>query len=190
VAQRYVVVAQKDQKPGNWQGINAPLRVSDDGKMAIKHINGVPKDSPDFQDFYATDDVLGGSAAALEATGSAFLIAPGAESITGRPPNVKGAPAQTLTKAAITNQDFEPQGKGNYTFNVCSGNMSNFLGILRSLPDGENKWANRRDIVLKLQGSLDHDNQSVGSSSNSSASPSPTARGASPSRSSDPAPTA
>lgn len=156
VAQRYTVVEAGQQKPNYWQGLGAALRVADDGKMAVKHINGAPKNSPDYQDFYATADIIQGSQQALTATGSAFSIAQGGGTLIGSAPGVKNAPALTLHQAATANQDLARIGKGSHTFNACSYNMHNFLGVLRSMPGNANLLERRRDIVLKLEGTLDH----------------------------------
>ncbi|MBK7457799.1 MAG: hypothetical protein IPJ42_05080 [Betaproteobacteria bacterium] len=51
VAQRYTVVEAGQQKPNYWQGLGAALRVADDGKMAVKHIDGAPRGHPDYQHF-------------------------------------------------------------------------------------------------------------------------------------------
>ncbi|MBK9686073.1 MAG: hypothetical protein IPO59_23375 [Betaproteobacteria bacterium] len=161
VAQRYTVVEAGQQKPNYWQGLGAALRVADDGKMAVKHINGAPKNSPDYQDFYATADIIQGSQQALTATGSAFSIAQGGGTLIGSAPGVKNAPALTLHQAATANQDLARIGKGSHTFNACSYNMHNFLGVLRSMPGNADLLERRRDIVLKLEGTLDHAQKSV-----------------------------
>lgn len=161
VAQRYTVVATKQQKPSYWHGVGAPLRVADDGKMAVKHIDGTPKDSADHQVFFATGDVIANSQQALAATGSAFTIDQGNSTIVGPPPGDQHAPARTLYRAVTTNTDLARIGKGDQTFNVCSANLSNFLGVLRSVPADSTKLEQRRDVVLKLVGSLDHAQQSV-----------------------------
>ncbi len=129
--------------------------------MAIKHNNSVPSDTSDFQEFYATNDIIQSSTQALAASGSAFAVAQGASTITGKAPGIKNAPLKTLYKVEVFNQDLARQGKGNYTFNVCTGNLSNFLGILRTMPDDPDRLEQRRQAVLKLQGVLDEENQTV-----------------------------
>jgi len=159
--QRYVVVPTKKQKAGYWQGENAPLRVSDDGSMAVKHANGTPSDTKDFQVFYALPAVIQQSATALAQTGSAFTIAPGAGTIVGSAPGRRKAPQQTLNKAVISNQDLARIGKSDFTFNACSANLNNFLGVLRSEPNNALRLEQRRDVVTRLEGSLDHDKKSI-----------------------------
>ena len=161
VVQRYTVVPVSKQKTDYWAGENAPLRVSDDGSMAVIHNDGAPSDTKAFQTFYATPAVIQSSAVALAKAGSAFSIAPGAKTIVGRAPGDKKAQAQTLVSADTTNQDLARIGKGDFTFNACSANLHNFIGILRSMPGDPQKLERRRDVILKLQGSLDHDKKSV-----------------------------
>ncbi len=158
---RYTIVKTSKQKPNFWAGENAPLRVSDDGNMAVKHNNGVPADTNAFQSLYATPGILQASALALAANGSAFTIAAGTDTIQGKPPGDKNGAVRTLSKAVIGNQDLARIGKGDFTFNACTANMSNFLGVLRGLPGDNEKLERRRDIVLKLQGSLDHKKKEV-----------------------------
>jgi hypothetical protein len=152
------VIPVGSQRPNNWQGLNADLRVSDDGKMAVKHIDGTPSNTSDFQDFYATPPVLAQSAQALATTGSAFSIAQGTDTLVGIPPNSLWSrlwgQTQTLYKAEISNQDLDRSGKGDYTFNACSANMLNFLGVVRTLDDDPEQLDRRRDVLLKLRGSF------------------------------------
>jgi len=161
VLQRYTVVEAGQQKPNYWQGLGAALRVADDGKMAVKHIDGTPKDTPDYQHFYATADIIQGSQQALTATGSAFTIAQGGGTLIGSAPGAKNAPSLTLYQAVTANQDLARIGKGSHTFNACSANLHNFLGVLRSMPGNADLLERRRDVVLKLEGSLDHAQKSV-----------------------------
>lgn len=159
--QRYTVVKTRQQRPGYWQGVGAPLRVADDGTMAVKHVDGAPKNSPDYQVFFATGEIIASSQQALTAVGSAFTIAQGHETLVGRAPGDRRAPSRTLHRAVTANTDLARIGKGSHTFNVCSANLSNFLGALRGLPGDDTKLERRRDVELKLVGSLDHDRQSV-----------------------------
>jgi hypothetical protein len=161
VVQRYAVVKTKDQKPGFFNGAGAPLRVSDDGSMAVKHVEGTPSNTPDFQTFYATPGIIASSQAALTATGSAFTIAAGGNAMQGRAPGDRHAPQQTLVDAVVTNNDLARIGKGGHTFNACTANLSNFLGVLRGTPGDNTKLDRLRDVELRLSGSLDHDNKSV-----------------------------
>ena len=159
--QRYTVVPTSKQKPGYWEGEHFPLRVADDGTMAVKHINGAPSNTDAYQSFYATPGVIQASSQALAVAGSAFTIAQGTDTMVGKAPGTRGAPQTTLYKAETSNQDLEPEGRGDQTFNVCSGNLSNFLGILRRLQTGDEGLERRRDLILKLQGTLDHEKRSV-----------------------------
>jgi hypothetical protein len=159
--QRYTVVEPKKQKPGYWQGLGVPLRVADDGSMAVIHNTGAPSNTAAFQTFFATPAVIAASAQALAKAGSAFTIAPGPQTLIGSAPGSKKAAQQTLVKAVTANQDLARIDRAGYTFNACSANLHNFLGILRSMPGDPQKLERRRDVVLKLQGSLDHDRKAV-----------------------------
>jgi hypothetical protein len=129
--------------------------------MAVKHGNGVPSNTRDFQVFYALSAILQQSAHALAQTGSAFTIAAGNDTIVGSAPNQKNAAQQTLNKAVVANQDLARIGKGDFAFNACSANLSNFLGVLRSMPNDALKLERKRDLITKLEGSLDHDKKAI-----------------------------
>lgn len=160
--QRYTTVPTKKQKADFWQGENYPLRVADDGSMAVKHTEGTPSSTRDFQVFYALPSVIAASAQALARTGSAFTIAAGGKTMTGRPPASRDKKkTQTLVNAVTSNVDLARIGKGDYTFNACTQNINNFLGITRGMADDPQKLERRRDLELKLRGSLDHDRKTV-----------------------------
>ena len=152
--QRYAVIPVEKQKKKKWAGENADLRVSDDGKMAVKHVNGTPNNTRDYQVFYATPDILQYSQQRLTATNSAFTIAAGGKTLVGKPPGARKG-KQTLYQAVVTNQDLAKQGKGDYAFNACNANMTNFLGILRTTTTDPDKLSYVRDITLKLQNAMD-----------------------------------
>lgn len=68
---------------------------------------------------------------------------------------------QTLVNAVTANTDLARIGKGSHTFNACTANLSNFLGVLRGLPGDPGKLERRRDVELRLMGTLDHARRSV-----------------------------
>jgi len=160
--QRYTMVPTSKQKAGYWQGENYPLRVADDGSMAVKHTEGTPDNTRDFQVFYALPSVIAASAQALAKAGSAFTIAAGGKTIAGRPPGSRDKKkTQTLVNAVTTNADLARIGKGDHTFNACTQNLNNFLGITRGMAGDAQKLEQRRDLELKLRGSLDHGRKTV-----------------------------
>jgi len=160
--QRYTMIPVKKQKAGYWQGENFPLRVSDDGSMAVKHTEGTPDNTRDHQVFYALPSVILASAAALVRVGSAFSIAAGGKRLQGRRPGSRDKKkTQTLVNAVVTNADLARIGKGDYAFNACTQNLNNFLGITRGRPGNNEKLDRMRNLTLKLQGSLDHDRKTV-----------------------------
>ncbi|HRI11729.1 MAG TPA: hypothetical protein PLX89_01890 [Verrucomicrobiota bacterium] len=163
--QRYTKIPVAQQKPNYWQGLNADLRVSDDGNMAVKHVNGVPDNTNAYQEFFATPAVLRQSAQVLQAIDSAFTITQGQGTLVGPPPNSRLAwllgRTQTLYEADISNQDLARSGQGDYTFNACSANMSNFIGVLRTLPLDPQRLEQRRDLILKLHGAFNFEQREI-----------------------------
>ncbi len=163
--QRYTMIPQAEQAVNYWQGLNADLRVSDDGNMAVKHINGAPSNTNAYQEFYATPAVLQHSANVLQQIDSAFTLAQGGATLVGTKPNSKWDKwrrnYKTLYRADISNQDLARTGRADHTFNACSANTSNFLGVLRSEPGDPNRLEQRRNIILKLEGAIDHNNQQI-----------------------------
>ena len=141
------------------------MRVSDDGNMAVKHIDGAPSNSTAYQEFYATPAILQHSSNVLQGIGSAFTIAQGGATLVGTKPNSKWDKwrknYKTLYKADISNQDLARTGRGDHSFNACSANTSNFLGVLRSEPGDPNRLEQRRNIILKLEGAIDHANKQI-----------------------------
>jgi hypothetical protein len=168
--QMYSIVKPGQQKPDYFQGLNRPLRVSDDGEMAVAHINGVPSDTKDFQHFYATPTIIQNSKQVMAQIGSGFTFTQGGQTMIGKAPGEKNAATKTLYQVQVTNHDLARHGKGDYAFNACSANMQNVLGILRlveakSAEDKANKMYDERkvvrDVILKLEGSLDHDKKAI-----------------------------
>ncbi len=163
--QRYTKIPVAEQAVNYWQGLNADLRVSDDGNMAVKHIDGAPSNTTAYQEFYATPAILQHSANALQQIDSAFTIAQGGATLVGTKPNSKWDKwrknYKTLYKADISNQDLARTGRGDHSFNACSANTSNFLGVLRSEPGDPNRLEQRRNIILKLEGAIDHANKQI-----------------------------
>ncbi|MBK8932697.1 MAG: DUF4157 domain-containing protein [Chloroflexi bacterium] len=163
--QRYTKIPVAEQAVNYWQGLNADLRVSDDGNMAVKHIDGAPSNSTAYQEFYATPAILQHSSNVLQGIGSAFTIAQGGATLVGTKPNSKWDKwrknYKTLYKADISNQDLARTGRGDHSFNACSANTSNFLGVLRSEPGDPNRLEQRRNIILKLEGAIDHANKQI-----------------------------
>jgi hypothetical protein len=156
------MVPVKKQKAGFWQGENFPLRVADDGSMAVKHTEGTPDNTRDHQVFYALPSVIAASAAALVKVGSAFSIAAGGKTIQGRPPGSRDKKkTQTLVNAVVSNADLARIGKGDYAFNACTQNLNNFLGITRGRPGDTEKLDRLRNLTVKLRGSLDHARKTV-----------------------------
>lgn len=158
--QRYVIVEEGDHKK-SWKGERGPLRVSDDGQMAVKHLEGSPKNTEEYQAFYATSAILRSSQAALAKVGSALFIQPTSASMQGRAPGDKTATMETLYKAAVQNRDLERTGRGGFLFVACTLNFENLLGILRSTPADPTLLQRRRELVTKMEGSLDHQNKRI-----------------------------
>ena len=160
--QRYTLVPTKKQKTGYWQGENFPLRVSDDGSMAVKHTEGTPDNTRDHQVFYGLPSVIAASASALVKVGSAFSIAAGGKTIQGRPPGSRDKKkTRTLVNAVVSNADLARIGKGDFAFNACTQNLNNFLGITRGRAGDPEKLDRLRNLTVKLRGALDHDRKTV-----------------------------
>ncbi len=162
--QMYSIIKPNNQKPNYFQGPGRTLRVSDDGKMAVNHINGVPDNSSAYQDFYATTDIINHSRQVMAQVGSGFVLAQGANSINGRAPGQKNDPVKTLYKVDATNQDLARHARPNNSFNACSANMQNVMGILRLSATDQNDRKIIRDVNLRLEGSLDHDKKTINTS--------------------------
>jgi hypothetical protein len=158
--QRYVIVKEGDHRT-SWKGEHGPLRVSDDGLMAVKHREGAPRDTTDYQAFYATPEVLASSRAALKQVGSALDLTPSSTSMQGRAPGDDKAPKRTLFKAAVENKDLKRTGKGAFFFNACTMNFENLLGVLRSTAADANSVERTRELVTRMEGSFDHQQKRI-----------------------------
>ena len=124
--QRYKVVTAASQTPTNY-GLNYDLRVSDDGRMAVRDTgNTTPNGANQFQDLYLATDVLTTSQNALVAAGSGLALAQGATSIRGKPPG--NAFKRTLHKVDIQFADTP----NNQSYAGCNANAWNIMGTVRN----------------------------------------------------------
>ena len=83
--QRYKIVSTNQQNAHNY-GLNIDLRVSDDGKMAVRDTaNSTPNGSNQYQQLYLTNEVLQASQQALNALNSGVTLTATGNSISGKP---------------------------------------------------------------------------------------------------------
>ena len=126
VVQRYTVVPLADQGRGNWAGVGAPLRVSDDGNMAVKHTVATPEGTNAYQVLYATRPLIAQIQANLARVNSAFQAAEGGTTLRGPAPN--GTGMRTLYEVVVTNTELA----AGCTFESCNANMWHYMGVYRN----------------------------------------------------------
>jgi hypothetical protein len=143
--QAYRIVSVANQNGQNY-GLNYDLRVSDDGKMAVRDTaNTTPNGNNQYQDLYLTQEVLQASQQILANIGSGVALTQTATTITGRPK--ASAQNRTLYKVTITFAD-TPH---NESYEDCDANMGNILGTSRNLQN-TNRTLNAA-LEKKLNGS-------------------------------------
>ena len=124
--QPYKVVTAASQTPQNY-GLNYDLRVSNDGKMAVKDTaNATPNGSNQYQELYLAPSVFNTSQQALIAAGSGVTLTQTATTIRGKPPG--HAFKQTLHLIAIQYTDTA----NNASYSGCNANAWNVMGTLRN----------------------------------------------------------
>jgi len=155
--QRYALV--RKSSGGFWKGEAKPLRVSDDGSMVVRHVQGTPRTTTDHQAFYAAPGVLATSRQVLKGIGSALSLKSGTETMQSRAPDDRRAPPQTLLKAEVKNRSM-PQDKSGYMYKACNVNFQNLLGMLTASSPGQ-KLELRRNPLVKLQGAFDDRNRRI-----------------------------
>jgi hypothetical protein len=92
------------QKPGVWNAGGKPMRVSDDGKMAVREDSYIGS-----QKFYADASLISGFSAALRGKSSAIRLIPGSESASGPSPKDPKSNV-TLTQVLPRNVENDTQG--------------------------------------------------------------------------------
>jgi hypothetical protein len=129
---RYTKVpVAKQTNVDKWQGLNADLRVSDDGMMVVKDTPTTPNGTNAFQDLYAAPSLITHIDNALVQANSAFKVTQGNATIQGRSPN--GGKKRTLNKVDFEQQDFANANPAaaQQTFTNCNANMWSAQGIMR-----------------------------------------------------------
>lgn len=125
VVQPYTIIPRKDQGRNYWRGLDADLRVSDDGRMAVKHTPVTPLGTNEFQVLYATKDLIREIQTALKAVKSVFKVERKSSTLKGPAPD--GSGIMKLYEVEITNQEIP----GGCTFQVCNANMFHLMGAYR-----------------------------------------------------------
>ena len=118
---------RSNQQNAHNYGLNIDLRVSDDGKMAVRDTaNATPNGSNLYQQLYLANEVLQASQQALNALNSGVTLAATGNSISGKPGGnfVK----RTLLEVTIAFADTP----NNESYEDCDLNMGNILGTQRN----------------------------------------------------------
>ena len=124
VVQRYARVPVAKQKPGKWAGLGADLRISDDGKMAVRD-SGTGAGG---HDFYATTDVIAASAVTLARINSPITLdADISRTLRGRIPGKKTE--ITLVRVIVSNSSTGTSGDALKTRENCNYNAWNVMGV-------------------------------------------------------------
>jgi hypothetical protein len=120
--QRYKAVPAASQTATNYN-LNYDLRVSDDGKMAVKDTgNATPNGSNQYQDLYLAPEVFNRSQQALNNANSGVTLTQTATTIRGKPPDnhIK----RTLHLITIQFADTP----NNESYAGCNANAWNVMG--------------------------------------------------------------
>jgi hypothetical protein len=124
--QRYKVVPVAAQNAQNY-GLNYDLRVSNDGKMAVRDTaNLTPNGSNQYQELYLTSDIFLLSQQALTAIGSGITLTQTAATISGKPAG--NLIKRTLYLVTIQYADTP----NNTSYEYCDANMANVMGVFRT----------------------------------------------------------
>jgi hypothetical protein len=107
--------------------LNYDLRVSNDGKMAVKDTgNATPKGSNQFQELYLAPDVFNASQQALNNANSGVTLTQTATTIRGKPPGKLAK--KTLHLITIQFADTP----NNESYPGCNANAWNVIGTVRN----------------------------------------------------------
>ncbi len=124
--QRYKIVTAANQNAQNY-GLNDDLRVSNDGKMAVRDTaNATPNGTNQYQELYLTHDIFLQSDLALTAIGSGITLTQTTTTISGKPTG--NFFKQTLYRITIQFADTP----NNESFQSCDANMVNVMGVSRT----------------------------------------------------------
>lgn len=124
--QRYKIVTAAQQNAHNY-GLNHDLRLSDDGKMAVRDTaNGTPNGTAAYQTLYLTAALLLSAQNALAATGSGITLAHTGNSIRGKPQG--NLIKHTLLEIQLSFTDIAT----NESYSACNAVMWNVLGAVRN----------------------------------------------------------
>jgi hypothetical protein len=139
-AQRYSVVPA-DQ---HWQGRNVDMKVSDDGKMAVRHVGLYPKgEGRRYQDFFATSDVIARAAGKLASLRSIYEIHRGAQLGESAP---DGSPMYTTI---VANKELGVWGEQAAAPLNCDDNTRSFLGMETLAPGDADRDQVSAEIAAK-----------------------------------------
>ena len=125
--QRYTQV--NGSEPGNWQA-GLPVRVSDDGKMAVaqKNIYGSHQ-------FFAEPGLIASASEKLQKATSVIRLRPGSDSLQGKAPD--GGGARTLIEVVPENVSNQTQGDDMQLWADCGKSSSDVIGSGKGTGGGD-----------------------------------------------------
>jgi hypothetical protein len=116
-------------EPGNWQA-GLPVRVSDDGKMAVaqKNIYGSHQ-------FFAEPGLIASASEKLQKATSVIRLRPGSDSLQGKAPD--GGGARTLIEVVPENVSNQTQGDDMQLWADCGKSSSDVIGSGKGTGGGD-----------------------------------------------------
>jgi hypothetical protein len=117
--QMYARVSEREQQRGNWNAGSGPLRVAEDGRIAVPE--------GESKRMFATQGIIKTAADTMLSQGSMYTVAPGGQTVEGKVPN-QPSMRRTLVEVVPTNLKTQASGDDLTTTEACSTHGQEVMG--------------------------------------------------------------